>query len=284
MMVLGTRSRISDLWWLCSPPSFYHDCKKVHEFADHYVSLALQNAPLEKFSKSGKQKYVFLHELTRETQDPIELRAQLLHLLLAGRDTTAGLLGWTFYLLARHPKVFDRLRREVVDAFGSYQNPKEISFETLKNCSYLQHVLSEALRLFPSVPGNCRIATCDTTLPRGGGPDGLSPLFIKEGDRVYYVVYIMHRRKDIWGEDANEFRPERWINRKSGWEFLPFNGGPRICLGQQFALTNAGFVVTRMLQRFDAIENLDDDPVAKHELSVTTAPVKIPVRLHMADL
>lgn len=69
MMVLGTRSRISDLWWLCSPPSFYHDCKKVHEFADHYVSLALQNAPLEKFSKSGKQKYVFLHELTRETQD-----------------------------------------------------------------------------------------------------------------------------------------------------------------------------------------------------------------------
>ena len=69
---------------------------------------------------------------------------------------------------------------------------------------------SKALRLHPIVPGNGRVAIVDTTLPVGGGPDGKSPIFIKAGQQVNYVVYVMHRRKDLYGEDADEFRPERW--------------------------------------------------------------------------
>jgi cytochrome P450 len=116
----------------------------------------------------------------------------------------------------------------------------------------------------------------------GGGPDSQSPIYIKKGQEVNYVVHVMHHRKDIWGPDATQFNPERWIGRKPGWEFLPFNGGPRICLGQQFALTEAGYVIVRMLQRFDRIENGDPDNVPKHTYSVTTSPVKVPVRLHEA--
>ena len=142
--------------------------------------------------------------------------------------------------------------------------------------------MHETLRLYATVPFNSRRAVKDTTLPVGGGADAKSPIYVRKGQEVNYAVHIMHRRKDLWGEDCDEFRPERWQNRKAGWEFLPFNGGPRICLGQQHALTLAGFTLTRMMQRFDDIENLDTDPIPRHHFSITTAPDHVSIRLHEA--
>lgn len=231
-----------------------------------------------------KKRYVFLHALIKETKDPIELRSQLLHLLLAGRDTTAGLLGWTCWNLARHPAVFDKLRRAILETFGTYEHPRDITFERLKSCSYLQYTLNETLRLYPSVPFNSRQATRDTTLPCGGGPDGSAPVYIRKGECVGYSVYVMQRRKDLWGDDPERFVPERWASRRPGWEYLPFNGGPRICLGQQFALTEAGYVLTRLVQRFDRIEPClpvsMEEP--RHQYSVTSAPKEVLVRLRVA--
>jgi hypothetical protein len=97
------------------------------------------------------------------------------------------------------------------------------------------------------------------------------------------AVHLTHRRKDLWGEDAEEFKPDRWYGRKAGWEFLPFNGGPRICLGQQHALTTAGFTIVRMLQRFDKLENMETEPIAKHQYTVTTSPFRVLLRLHQAS-
>lgn len=129
--------------------------------------------------------------------------------------------------------------------------------------------------MHPSVPINARRAQRDTTLPTGGGPDGKSPVYVRAGQEVVYTVHAMHRRRDIWGPDADEFRPERFEGRKSGWEYLPFNGGPRICLGQQFALTEAGFVVVRLLQRFDGMEGYGiarKGETLKHGLTLTVRP------------
>jgi len=285
---LGVRGRLSELYFLYAPKAFYDQCKQVHKFADYYVNLALttelSSLQQERLEKGHKKKYIFLQELVHATRDPIELRSQLLNILLAGRDTTAGLLGWTFYSLARDPARFNKLRQEILERFGPYmENPTNISFESLKACTYLQYTLSETLRLFPSVPINSRRATKDTTLPRGGGPDGNSPVYVRKGQEVNYIVHVMHHRKDIWGEDADEFKPERWEGRRPGWEFLPFNGGPRICLGQQFALTEAGYVIVRMLQKYDKIENHDPEIIPKHQYSLTTAPVSVPVRLHEAS-
>jgi cytochrome P450 len=92
----------------------------------------------------------------------------------------------------------------------------------------------------------------------------------------------MHRRKDLWGEDADEFNPARWEGRKTGWEFLPFNGGPRVCLGQQFALTEAGYVITRLLQKFDRCEKMDSSDEPWHQYSLTSAPRNTYVALHRA--
>jgi len=212
----------------------------------------------------------------------VELRSQLLNILLAGRDTTAGLLGWTFYLLVRHPEVYDKLRRTILEEFGTNLRPGDITFVNLKACVYLQHVLREALRLYSVVPMNSRRAVRDTTIPVGGGPDGTAPVYVKKGQEVNYYVHIMHRRKDLWGPDADEFKPDRWVGRKVGWEFLPFNGGPRICLGQQFALTKAGYIVVRIMQRFDKIVNEEMDPIVRHAFHLTTSPAAVKVRMHEA--
>jgi len=222
--------------------------------------------------------------LAEQTRDPVELNAQLLNILLAGRDTTASLLSWLFHQLLRNPDVFSKLRATVIETFGTYNDPQDISFATLKGCQYLQYCLNETLRLWTVVPGNARRSNKATTLPRGGGPDGMNPVYIKPQTDVQYSIHVMHRRKDIWGEDAEEFKPERFIGRRPGWEYLPFNGGPRICIGQQFALTEASYVVVRLLQRFDAIQpgaHELEGPVTS-ALTLTNCPGK-PVTLKLRE-
>lgn len=100
----------------------------------------------------------------------------------------------------------------------------------------------------------------DTFLPVGGGPDGKSPLFVPQGASVGYSVFAMHRREDLYGPDPHEYRPERWEQLRPGWEYLPFNGGPRICPGQQYALTEASYVTVRMAQEFKTLDSRDPGP------------------------
>lgn len=250
--VLASRAYSQAFYWLINPPHFRKSCKIVHGFAKYYVEKALEMdaETLEKKSASG---YTFLYELAKTTRNPKVLQDQLLNIMVAGRDTTAGLLSFTFFELSRNPKVFDRLKSEIFAQFGTGtpEDVAAITFESLKKCEYLKWVLNEVLRMYPSVPVNFRDSTKDTTLPVGGGEDGKSPIFVGKGTTVAYSVYLTHRSKEYYGEDANEFNPERWGNKvKYGWEYLPFNGGPRICLGQQFALTEASYTVVRLLQMF----------------------------------
>ncbi len=112
------------------------------------------------------------------------------------------------------------------------------------------------------VPRNEREAVRDTVLPLGGGKNGLSPVMVPKGTLVVYSLYAMHRRTDIFGPDADDFRPERWADDKlrPGWGYLPFNGGPRICIGQQYALLEVSYVVVRMAQEFRALKSGDLGP------------------------
>lgn len=89
-----------------------------------------------------------------------------------------------------------------------------------------------ALRLHPPVPGLAREANKDTILPVGGGPDGKSPLFIKKGTVVMPVFHGMHRRKDLFGSDARQFRPERWERLRTGWVMF-FSLICHFCCGQR---------------------------------------------------
>ncbi|CAG88381.2 DEHA2E18612p [Debaryomyces hansenii CBS767] len=251
---LASRAVSKNLSLFVDGKEFRNSNAKVHKFADYYVRKALEASP-EDLEKASRDGYIFLYELVKQTRDPVILRDQLLNILLAGRDTTAGLLSFTFFELARNQDVYDKLKEEIYEKFGEGEDSRvnEITFESLKKCEFLKCVLNEILRLYPSVPSNTRCATKNTTLPRGGGPDGQSSIFIPKGKSVLYSVYATHRNPKYYGKGAEEFRPSRWLEpeiRKVGWAFLPFNGGPRICLGQQFALTEASYIIVRLIQMF----------------------------------
>lgn len=252
-----SRANLQKLWWLGDGFAFRRALRTVKDFAEHFVQLALSADR----NKLGGKKNSLLDNLVSQTQDHTELRDQSLAILLAGRDTTAAFLGWTFVRLALHPEIFTKLRHAIVEDFADNER---ITFATLKSCKPLQNFLSEVLRLHPILPYNGRVATTDTTLPVGGGPDQTSPIAIRRGQIVAFNVYFMHRRVDLWGPDAGEFRPDRWAERTMpAWQFLPFLGGPRVCLGQQFALTEVGCVVVRFLREFEAVEPVDSSQMAK---------------------
>lgn len=221
---LAKSARFGNLYWTQHNKEFKEINRQIHEFMDHYVQRALNKAASGEKPVSNhdgeKERYVMLDKLALETRNPIEIRDQLLNILLAGRDTTASLLGWFYTFMVQYPAVHAKLRGIILEEFGTYTSPREISFVGLKNCTYLQQCLNEALRLQPVVPMNSRRAQKDTTLPRGGGPDGTAPVFVKKNTECNYSVHVMHRRKDLWGADADEFRPERWVGRKPGWEYL----------------------------------------------------------------
>lgn len=233
------------------------DTKICQEFVGQFVDEAIRYRETADVEKKGDEKYVFLHQLAKDTTDKTRLQDELMNVLLAGRDTTASLLSNMWFMIAKNPAIFAKLRQEVQETFPDGELP---TYEKLRNMKYLKYCMNESLRVHPVVPVNSRFALKDTVLPVGGGKDGKAPLFVPKGYAVGYSTYAMHRRKDLYGEDAAEFKPERWETLRPGWEYLPFNGGPRICLGQQYALTEAGYVTIRLCQEFKNVESRDPEP------------------------
>ncbi|KAN0112233.1 cytochrome P450 [Hyaloscypha variabilis] len=282
---IGWRVRLQGLYWVANSRKFRRACRTVRSFTDDFVRLALDPTTKKLIPDPDKTgKFVLLDSLVATTKSSEELRDQVLQILVAGRDTTSSLLSWTILLLSRHPKHLNFLRNAILEHFGTESSSKNaMTFSSLKACKPVQNVLYEALRLYPLVPVNSRTALVDTILPVGGGMDGKLPIAVAKGEQVVYSAYVLHRRNDIWGEDADEFRPGRWEGRRMGWEFLGFSGGPRACLGQQYALNEAGFVLSRLLQRYDGIQSQDISKPLKKNLTTILSPGGVKVKLHKAD-
>ncbi|KAF9701948.1 hypothetical protein EKO04_001112 [Ascochyta lentis] len=242
---------------------FYDSIQTIDEFVSLYIDRALALSPEELSEKTNHDSdYTFLHAIAGYTRDRQVLRDQLVSVLLAGRDTTACTLTWALYHLSLSPAITATLRQEILDTVGPAQKP---TYEHLKSMKYLQHVLNETLRLYPVVPYNVRMALTDTTLPTGGGPHGDQPIGVLAGTPIGYSTLVMQRRADLYPgastgfADPKLFVPERWDGwTPRSWTYVPFNGGPRICIGQQFALTEMGYTLVRLLQRFEGIDNSMD--------------------------
>lgn len=239
---------------------FHAQLKVMDDFIQPFIDQTLRLSPdeLEKKSKSD-EGYTFLHALASFTRDPKVLRDQLAAVLLAGRDTTAMTLSWLFYELSCRPAIVSKLRQEILHTIGTERPP---TYADLKSMKYLTHTINETLRLYPIVPYNVRVALKDTSLPRGGGKDGLDPVGILSGTPIGYSTLGMQRRADIYPPASDkfahylEFQPERWEHwTPKMWTYIPFNGGPRICIGQQFALTEVAYTTVRILQRYQGMRN-----------------------------
>lgn len=135
------RNRMGSLCRFIPDREFDKACKVVHEWGDRYVAKALKNLALdEKTEKDSdiKERYTFMREMAKQTPDPIQLRNEVLNILLAGRDTTAGLLSNVFHALARHPRVWEKLKTEIDTLEGRVPD-----YECLRNMHYLKWVLNE---------------------------------------------------------------------------------------------------------------------------------------------
>lgn len=248
-------------YFLLNSAAFRQSVRDVHKFAMNFVQKALAMSP-EELENKTKNSYTILYELVKVSRDPVVVRDQMLNVMLAGRSTTASLLTSIFFELSRHPEVWQKLRAEVIEHFGkgTPEDLEKITFESLKRCTYLKWVINETLRLYPPVASNFREAKHDTTLPSGGGELGKERIFVEKGLIVVFHIYICQRLQIYFGEDADEYRPERWAGlTKIGWAFMPFGSGPRVCLGQQFALTEASYVTARLAQLFSKIHCHSDN-------------------------
>lgn len=148
--------------WFLSKKSYYDGIQVLERFVEPFIqeTLDLSQEELERLSKSD-QEFTFLHNLALMTRDRKVIRDQILSILMAGRDTTAGTLSWTMYELSNKPQIYEKLRKEVLEHIGSSGTP---NYEDLKACTYLRYTISETLRLYPAVAVNTR-ACCESTSP-----------------------------------------------------------------------------------------------------------------------
>lgn len=144
-------------------------------------------------------------------------------------------MSFLFKELSAHPDVYNKLRQEILDKIGSHKAPL---YDDLKEMRYLQNCINETLRIYPAVPFNMRLALKDTSLPHGGGVDGLSPIGVKKDTMIGYGAMYLHRNTAQYpavsasSPPPLDFHPERWETwTPRPWQYIPFNGGPRICIG-----------------------------------------------------
>ena len=169
-----------------------------------------------------------------------QLRDEVMTIMLAGHETTALALTWTWYLLSQHPETFEPLREELRRELGG--RPPEVS--DLPRLPYTEQVLTESMRLYPPIPVIARQAIADCEL--GGYP-------VPAGTPVSLAQWTVHRDPRFY-EAPEDFRPQRWANglasRLPRFAYFPFAGGPRGCIGSSFAMMEATMVLATIAQRF----------------------------------
>ena len=181
--------------------------------------------------------------VTGERLSDENIRYQMVTFLIAGHETTSGLLSFTLYELMRHPAVLAKAHAVVDEVLGT----ESARFEHLPRLGYLDQILKETLRLWPTAPAFNVAPFEDTTL--GGRYE------VPAGQPILVLLPRLHRDKAAWGEDAGIFDPERFSPERAAaipanaWK--PFGNGQRSCIGRGFALQEAMLFLAKLLQRFE---------------------------------
>jgi fatty acid omega-hydroxylase len=195
--------------------AYSRHCKALDEYAR---SIAREAWRLHVTGSAGSSRSrthqgdflsLFIHEMRGaesstelSPQDEEYLRDVVMNFLIAGRDTTAQALSWIFFLLGQHPEVEQKLRSELDKAVSS----GEPTFDAVMQLEFAQCVVNEALRLYPSVPKNIKVALNRDVLPDG--------TVVPAGCQIAHIPFMMGRMQSIWGDDARQFRPERWLGKE----------------------------------------------------------------------
>ncbi|KAL9619356.1 MAG: hypothetical protein Q9160_006036 [Pyrenula sp. 1 TL-2023] len=224
---VGNRTILGKLYWVKQSREFRLHCKNIRDYVDSHTLMTFQNLRQSHFK--DEEKHLLLNDVEK-TKMVTELRNQTQPFLSTGRNGTGALIAVTFFYLMNQPDIYSRLRKEVISAFG---NDGKVMYSHLDTCEYLNFCILESLRLSSVVPAIIRNANKDVVLPRGGGKHMRSPIFVAKGTSIIICIHALHRRIDLWGDDAETFNPDRWSSNRFDWSFLPFSKGRRRCIGRE---------------------------------------------------
>ena len=199
------------------------------------------------------------------------IRAQCVTFLVAGHETTSGLLSFALYYLVKNPRFLERARAEVDEVLGTSAEP---TYEQVQRLRYVRQVLDESLRLWPTAPGFNRAPREDTVL---GGRYA-----VPARTATNVMAAALHRNTSVWGDDAAEFDPDHMTPERLAAiprnAYKPFGTGQRACIGRQFALQEATLVLGMLLQRFEFVDHLGYQLHVKTSLTVKPADFRLQVR------
>ncbi|WOG98357.1 hypothetical protein DCAR_0417698 [Daucus carota subsp. sativus] len=266
-------------WVVPRQRKFQKDLKVINDCLDGLIKNAKETREETDVEKLQQRDYVnlkdasllrFLVDMRGADVDDRQLRDDLMTMLIAGHETTAAVLTWAVFLLAQHPAKMKKAQAEI----DSVLSQEKITFESVKKLEYLRLIVVEVLRLYPQPPLLIRRSLTSDQLPGGynGDKNGYN---LPAGTDVFISVYNLHRSPYFW-DKPDEFEPERFLVQKQseidGWAgfdpskspgalypneiisdfaFLPFGGGPRKCVGDQFALMESTVALAMLLQKFD---------------------------------
>lgn len=229
--------------WIPTPPNVKFN--RAKRTLDRLVYRIIDERRKMPAGKRGEDLLAMLMEAVDETtgegMTDEQLRDEVMTMVLAGHETTANLLTWTFRLLSEHPDVERRVREEALRVLGPDRDPV---LDDVKKLEEARLVLEETLRLYPPAWMFERQAIA---------PDKLGGFDIDKGDIIGICSYVMHRHPNHWenpqGFDPDRFRPERAASR-ARYAYLPFGGGPRTCIGNHFAMMEAQILLSMIVRDY----------------------------------
>ncbi|KAM7342776.1 putative cytochrome P450 313a4 [Cochliomyia hominivorax] len=174
-----------------------------------------------------------------------ELPGELMQLFAAAYDTTSKALYLTILMLAMHPEYQERAYQEI-NSVSIDQNDENLSIEQLNQLTYLEMIMNETMRVTPVVPFVVREI--------GEGNTTINNIKLPPGFCVAIDIFRLHRRKDLWGDDAEVFNPDNFLPSnlatKHPYSFIPFTKGLRFCIGQKYAMLFMKITLSKLIKRF----------------------------------
>lgn len=235
-------------WNLANLPTWFPtprnlDCRHALSVLDDFVEEIIEERRLSSIKKPDLLQILIDEYADRPTSVVPRslLRDQVLSMILAGHETSANALTWTWYLLSLHPEIGRQMRREVCSVIGD-RAPR---FEDLGNLKFTKMVFDEALRLYPPVWTISRTAV---------GDDTIGDIKVSKGTHVMLCAYAVHRCRRHWpnpeGFDPIRFDPDN-SQQRAQYAYFPFGAGARSCLGARFGAMEALFILAMVSREFD---------------------------------
>ncbi|KAJ3381113.1 hypothetical protein HDU92_005580 [Lobulomyces angularis] len=231
----------------------------LHKVVDNLIIEKRKNLEQKKLENNLEEEKDILSMLIKANESEVaskklsdaELKGQVGTFLLAGHETTSVALSWTLYYLALNPDIQEKLYVEVskvLDTKDSFPTFDQVNTQM----KYVDSVIKEVLRLVPPAPITSRVTTQD---------DELGGYMIPKGTPIILAPGVIQRHKEFWGENADEFVPERWLETnetsKNIAKFIPFLFGPRNCIGSKFALIEMNIVLSVLVKNFRFEQDFD---------------------------